>query len=456
MVDWTRAQASVIGSALINADCVPEILAEMRPEDFSAEYRRYYEAIAQLSGEGVPVDPVTVLNLIGPAYREMTEQLVRQTPTAANVSAYIGVCKDQSRLALLRAAGTALSGAATLEEAREALNDAAAVSLESSRQTSWTAGECVSEWFEALNRQEKPEYLSVGIACLDNTLRTVAGNYVVVAGHTSHGKSAMALQMAWHLSKTKRVGYFAFEGARADWTSRLISAVSRVPMPRVQDMDLTEGEARRCAAACAEISRHSLRIEMAAGKTVDEIRAATLRRGYEVIFVDYLQKVAPPGASKRFGRVQEVSEISSGLQVTGLRYGVTVYAMSQLSRQEKSGDEYVPLPGLSDLRESGQIEQDADAVLFVHAPWKRSFPEFRILDAAKVRNGKPSTFFADFHGDIQTFAEPTQEHADKYKRLMDAKRGKPALSGFGAGAGGFSKLEKPKKDNPFLQEAMTL
>lgn len=458
MVDWGSAQASVIGAALIDGRCVPEILAEMRAEDFRGMYLRYFEAIAKLSAAGTPVDPVTVLGEIGPEYRDATKELMVQTPTAANVSAYIDICKQQSRLSLLRECGTALTGAVTLEGAREALDRAAGVSLEANRRTSWTAGECVTDWYEALNRGEKPEYLQIGIGCLDNTLRTVAGDYVIVAGYTSHGKSAMALQMAWSLCKTKRVGYFAFEGTRAQWTNRLIAYCSKIPLRRIQDRELRDHEIAKIATVCGQISERPLSFELSAGMTVDDIRAETLRKQYDVIFVDYLQKVV--NRNNRFGRVQEVSEISSGLQTMGLRYGVTVYAMSQLSREERSSDEYVDPPRLRDLRESGQIEQDADSVLFVHAPWKRSFPEFRMLDAAKVRNGTPAMFYADFIGDTQTFTEPTPEHAEKWRRLIDGKRKKPAGENYASWkkrGGGFSKLrDVDPNDNPFEQEALLL
>lgn len=463
MVTWDEAQRAVIGSGLIDGGCVPEILAEMRPEDFSeGELRRYYEAFARLSGEGEPIDRVTVTAELGPSYADLTLALCQLTPSAANVSAYIGICKEQARLSLLRSCGAEMSQCASLDDARAALDKAAGISLDAGKRSSWSAGDCVREWFDALNADKKPVYLECGIGCLDNTLRTVAGNYVIIAGYTSHGKSAMGLQMAWHLSKTRRVGYFAFEGSRQQWTTRLIAYVGKIPLRRVQDMELMPDEARRATAACAEIYDRPLFFELSAGCTVDDIRARTLRQRYDVIFVDYLQKISGGSGGQRFGRVQEVSAISSGLQTMGLRYGVTVYAMSQLSRAEKSGDEYVPLPVLQDLRESGQIEQDADSVLFVHAPWRRSWPEFRVLDVAKVRNGVLNTYYADFNGDIQTFTEPTPEHAASYRRLMDAKRGKKRSGGAGyvpggKDGGGFSKLQGvAPEDNPFEQQAMAL
>ena len=119
--DWTDAQAYVIGSALIDPACVPVIMSEATPEDFSGEYRTMLDAIRSLAVSGQPVDPVTVLNAVGPSYRDTVKRLLVETPTAAHVEAYIDVCKEQSRLSRLAALGAELTGAVTLADARETL-----------------------------------------------------------------------------------------------------------------------------------------------------------------------------------------------------------------------------------------------------------------------------------------------------------------------------------------------
>ena len=469
--DWTGAQRAVIGSALIDGGCVPEILAEMRAEDFEGELRQYFTALSALSAQGTPIDAVTVTRHLGPAYADLTVELARLTPTSANVSAYIAICKEQSRLSLLRRFGREIAGAVSLAGVREALDRAAEISLDEGRRSSWSAGECFDEWYDAFCQEKKPEYLSVGVESLDSALRTVPGEYVIVAGHTSHGKSAMALQMAWALSRNKRVGFFAFEGTRAQWVNRLISYVKKIPLRKVQDMDMTTEEAQAAFHARAEIHGRSLTFIPASGWSVEDIRAKTLRERFEVIFVDYLQKAS--GSGGRHGRFEEVTEVSGGLQGLALRYGVTVYAMSQLSRPNSSAsrsdpseDDYMPLPRLSDLRESGQIEQDADSVLFVHAPFPRSRRELRILDVAKCRNGELRSFYAAFQGDVQTFTEPTVLQASEFRQLMAAVRKegggakwKKRGAGFVPGGPGssFTKMTNADpKDNPFAQEALPL
>ena len=132
-MSWGEAQTAVIGSGLIDAGCVPLILAEMRPEDFNGACLRFFEAFRALTAEQTPIDPVVVLARIGPEYRDTAKQLMDATPTAANVRAYIKACKEQSRLRLLRDVGMELSGAVTLDDARDLMQNPIAIACSSSR-----------------------------------------------------------------------------------------------------------------------------------------------------------------------------------------------------------------------------------------------------------------------------------------------------------------------------------
>lgn len=405
-VEWGQSQAAVIGSGLIDAGCVPQILAEMRPEDFTGAYLRFFEAFRDLTAEQTPIDPVVVLSRIGPDYRNMAKELMDATPTSANVTAYIRACKEQSRLRLLRDAGEAMAAATTLEEARELMQKAAGISMDTGRKTRTTAMEMAANWINRVNAGTKPEYITTGIGCLDTTIFTVPGNYHVIAGYTSHGKSALAEQIALHIAETKKVGYFSFEMPEQDFEDRAIIIGSGADAGNVRSVELTEEEMQSTGRAAAGLFKlkENLAHEDAAGFTVDDIRAATLRWGYEVIFVDYLQNVRVP-AQRYYDRFRGVTEISRELQALAHNLGVVVFAMSQLSRP--SDDEsWLAVPPLSSLRESGQIEQDADAVIFVHAPLRRQCPRFRVLDIAKNRSGRIERYFIDFDGSRQRFTAP--------------------------------------------------
>ena len=417
--DWSQAQHAVIGSALIDTRCIPHILAEMRSEDFSGPCRTAFDAIRQLTAEQTPVDPVTLLSRIGTDYKDWTVELIDRTPTAANVNSYIQICKEQSRLRMLRDLGERLAGAATLEDARETLNKAAAASLEISKNTTYTAQEMAADWINSVGQEIKPDYITSGIGCLDSTVHTVAGNYHVIGGFTGFGKSTLAIQIALHMAKTRKVGYFSNEVTRQETLDRLITAASGVDAESVKTRELDDGQMTATARAAGELFKSKIAREEAAGMTVEDIRAKTMEKGYEVIFVDYLQNVMPP--KQNYDRFRGVAEISRGLQILAHTLGVVVFAMSQLTDQN-SDDEFIPTPTLVTLRESKQIGMDADAVIFVHEPLQRRYPRFCVLDVAKNRSGKQDRFFIAFDAPRQRFVAPTVEETRIWTEVMHKRR----------------------------------
>ena len=416
---WTYAQRSVIGSMLIDPACVPVVLPEMRAEDFGDTLGKIFTTISQRAAKNAPVDPVTILHRMGdPAdIKPLLVDLMQTTPTAANVREYVRICKEEARLQLMHRAGSSMMTATTLEEARKLLNDAAAVSLESQARSSVSAAQAVMGWYEDYTNGKQPEYIRCGIDCLDNYIHTVAGNFHVIAGYPSHGKSAIAIQMAYGMSEHKRVGFFAYETSAEEWAERIITHVSGVNYSHIQKRDVPKDAAKAVTDACGRIYGRTLFYEQASGMTVDDIRATCLRQKYDVIFVDYLQLVNAPTSAK-YGRVQAVTEISLGLRGMASQFGIVVFALSQLSRPQKTAGEFIPVPSLADLRESGQIEQDANAVIMVHAPYKTSEPQMRVLDIAKNRNGETKLFYADFDGGAQRFNEPSEKNYSRYRQLM--------------------------------------
>lgn len=421
-VSWGEAQAAVIGSGLIDAACVPQILAEMRPEDFNGAFLRFFEAFRALTAEQKPIDPVIVLSRLGAEYRDAAKELMDATPTSANVAEYIKICKEQSRLRLLRDVGEDLAQALTLADAKELMQKAAAVSLETGTRDRATAMELAADWINAINANEKPEFITSGIGCLDQVIHTVPGNYHIIAGYTSHGKSTLALQIAQHIAKTRKVGYFSLELKRSEFRDKLIAMKSGADSEHVQSRELTEEELQTTGRAAGEIFaiKENLAYEPASGFTVDDIRAVTLQYGYEVIFVDYLQSVAIP-AHVRGERFQGVAEISRSLQQLAYSLGVVVFAMSQLTDQTND-DDFLPVPTLSNLRESRQIGMDADAVVFIHAPLRKPMPHFHVLDIAKNRSGRTERFFIDFDGSRQKFVAPSPLDYRLWGEIMRKRR----------------------------------
>lgn len=420
--DWTLAQRSVIGSMLIDPDCIARVAPEMRREDFSGVLADIFSAISDMLAAGETIDPVTVLGRIGdtPQLRELMRDLMRDTPTSANVSEYVRICREQSRILTLRQIGAKLFEAQTLEDSLDLISQAAAISMESDTSRSVSAAKAVTDWWQSFVAGETPEYIKCGIGCLDNLISTVSGNYNIIAGYTSHGKTALALQMAWGIAEKHRVGCFCYECSKDEWTQRLLSSVGQVELKKIKDMTPDAEETKRLSAAATKIYNREIYYEDASGWTVSDIFAQCVRMRYDVIFVDYLQIVKSP--ADKYGRLAAVTDTSIRLRELSAKNKITVFALSQLSRSQRTLGDFVFPPTLADLRESGQLEQDANAVIMVHAPLKDKEPVYRILSVPKNRSGETGYFYADFLGGMQTFTEPSPENFQRWKKYMDVAR----------------------------------
>lgn len=401
--DWTGAQASVIGSALIDPKCVPIILSSCAPDDFSGENRTLIEAIRTLAIRGQPVDPVTVLAVVGKAYEATIRRMLVETVTSANVAAYVGVCKEQSRLARLTALGMELAGAATLADAREILQRMQAVSVEQDTARIVDMQTALSGFYEQ-HQAGKHESISVGFPALDEKLAVDPGDVLVIGGYPSDGKTALMLQWAWKIADTLPVGIFSFETSAEKITDRIVTQA--VPQLRFTDVKRSTMDAqawRSLTAASVEITQRKLEIVEAAGMTADDILGVTLARGFRVICIDYVQLVAP-GVVRRGGtRAEEVAEISKALALMARRHKLLVIELSQLTRPQKNAKGKTPPPTLSSLRESGQLEQDADVVALLYRIGEAEDAR-RELYIAKNKEGRTGRMELAFNGEAQRFS----------------------------------------------------
>ena len=400
--DWTNAQASVIGSALIDGSCAPLLMSELRPEDLSGDYRTMFEAIVSLKLSGQPVDPVTVLNKVGPAYREEIIRLVTVTPTAANVSAYIRICKEQSRLTRLSSLGMELAGAATLDEAREILQTAQAAAVE--QNVAVTEMPAALAAFYERHQNGEHKYVGVGIPALDERLTLDLGSVFVIGGYPSDGKTALMLQFCWHIAETYPVGVFSFETSAETLTDRIVTqAVPDLSFSDVKRGTLDRDAWRRITAESVHISKRDLQIVEAAGMTAADVLGVTLARGFKVIAVDYVQLIAPGTVRKGGTRQEELAEISKALALMARRHKLLVIELSQLVRPQKKKDGTTPAPTLSSLRESGQLEQDADVVALLYRTGDGENAA-RQLYVAKNKEGRLGRMGLRFDGDRQRFS----------------------------------------------------
>lgn len=396
-------QDAVIGSLLIDPSVCGELFAETAAEDFrDADYRDVYLAARALFFEDRPVDPVTILDRMGGGQetRRFLTELIEVTPTAANWREYARLMREEARLARLREIGLQLRDAATLEEARGLVRQAAETDTESRSGdvVGMTAG-----LMDFYKRQAEPvNYVQFGIGRLDRNLSASLGDFIVIGGRPSAGKTLFAVQMADILSRSYRVGFFSLETSPSKIFDRFFAQTVPIDFGRVKRHDLTEEDQHALAYHKRRLLTQRLDVIRAGGYTADMIQAETLRRRYDVIFVDYLQLVR---TDAKGNRTEEVSAVSRALHTLAQRHGVMVIALAQLSRAPKGmrAD-----PTLSDLRESGQIEQDADIVMLLSLKLVgEDEPDDgdRLLQIVKNKEGTTGRFPLAFDGRHQQLVE---------------------------------------------------
>lgn len=396
------SEQSVIGSMLIDAKTVGLAVSELDETDFTLDAcRMLFRAFRTLYFGDRPLDPVSVTNLAAPedaAMRRYAVELMDRTATAANISVYIQQVKEHTLRLRLRGIGRELMALGANEEALPLLTRGMDLLSRQVREDEADMERSVLDFYKGLERV--PEYLPWGFSELDEGLFVERGDFVVLAGRPSDGKTALALQMACAQAEKLSVGFFSLETSREELFSRLMSSASRVSSAALRRHKLSEEEFALLASGSEDLRRRRLTVVEAYGWTAEQVAARTLARKFDVIYVDYLQMLRPTQRG-RSTRNDEVADISRTLAELARVHRITVVALSQLSRPGEKGKRRPPV--LADLRESGQIEQDADVVLFVWRKDEGSSNADRTLTLAKNKKGQLNNWPMVFRGDIQRF-----------------------------------------------------
>ena len=390
-----EAEVSVLGACLISKDAVITVLELLKPDDFYRNaHRVVFEAVQALASANEPVDAVTVTEWLA-RHARLDEvggaaalyDLTDQVPTAANAGYYARVVRDRSLLRKLIDAGGRV-----VQLGYEPTDDALATV---DRAESIVYDHAQFERLELLSK-EKSEVtgLATGFDDLD---RLTAGlqrqNLVIIAARPSMGKSGLALGISEYVAidKRKPVLLFSLEMSKSEIVNRMLSSQARIDSARLRTGRLEDVHWRALGEALGRMSDAPLYIDDTPSITMLEIRAKARRLkqrvGLELVVVDYLQLMS---SNKRTeNRVNEVAEFSRGLKMLAKELDVPVIALSQLSRQPESRTDKRPM--LSDLRESGSIEQDADIVSFIYRDevYDADSPDKGIAEliVAKHRNG---------------------------------------------------------------------
>jgi len=383
-----EGEQAVLGSVLIDPDCVKEVVDKLRPEDFYLrQNREIFETISSMFTYAKPIDGITVAEEMqkNGTYDENTTraylaQLIEITPTAANVLEYAAIVRDK---ALLRAVAQAASeitamvqegggeAAETLEAAEQRIfairRGQGAQGMTPVRQVLPDVLDRLSEMSESTSGMPG---LSTGLSMLDTKITGLnKSDLILLAARPGMGKTSMALNMALNVAKgtEQSVAVFSLEMSKEQLVLRLLSSEALVESNKLRTGSLRETDWERIADAATVLNRVDIRIDDNPLLSVADMNAKCRRlENLGLVVIDYLQLMTSAGGKSRGGenRQQVVSDISRTLKIMAKELDVPVICLSQLSRANEKRDDKRPM--LSDLRESGAIEQDADIVLFLY------------------------------------------------------------------------------------------
>ena len=396
------AQVGVLGSMLIDEAAVGPVMARVTEDAFvTPQYRMIFQAARRVFAAGQPVDPITVNEALGGQSGEALVAVMEQTPTAANCDAYVELLLSSSRLHRLRDLGGQLAEAEDAEAAERAVD--AINRLQCERPTVPITGleQALTAFFDRQNKgQAAAPYIRFGLTALDDYVFAEPGDMVVLGGYPSAGKTALALMMAARAAEKRKVGYFYLENNDRKLFDRLVASRADVSFGRIKRFSMTEEDFKAVIEAKDALTRPALEFVGASGMTVSDIRAVALSRHYQIVVVDYLQKLRGSRERRSMSDVERVSEVSSDLQALGRQTDILVLALSQLARPDKKTSE---APGMHSFRQSGQIEQDADVAMLLYNEDERS-PKNRTLKIGKNKDGEANIALRMyFDGDKQTF-----------------------------------------------------
>lgn len=400
------AAVAVLGSVMLDPSVSGDVFAKVRAEHFIIpEYRTVFEAEQALFLADKPIDPVAVTAIIGEAYRLLVMDIMDLTPTATNCMVYVEILIEQTRLHQLRELGTRLANAATLDDATDLLEQGQGLHV-----NSMTALSLKDGYVGFVERQsQETHYLNFGMEGLDSRVFAELGDYILLGARPSTGKTMLALQLAVHLSKTYRVGFFSLETKDAKLIDRTMAHVFGVSFKKIKKHSLTQADWKLMAQQTARLTSSNLEVVQATGRTAEEIASFARYRRYEIILVDYIQLVR--ASKKAYSREHEVASISTALANFARAHGVTVIALSQLTRDnEDAKAKTVRAPTLASFRESGALEQDADIALLMYLSEPDNKNSDRILRLAKNKEGELAKLQLAFDGDKQTFTERIEDH----------------------------------------------
>ena len=434
-----EAEQSVLGSMLIDARCVPEVLELVSPKDFYVpENVKIFETLYSMFALSKPIDPITVLDELKLAGvyddaggRAYLMSLIDITPTSANVARYAAIVRDKALIrSLAEISGEIYENAITGEAEASVILEKAEQRIYSLRRDHSGKGlvhirSVIYENYKKLDELARNggvlPGLTTGFSTLDTFLAGLSNSdLILIAARPGMGKTSLALNIAQSAAiKTgKDVAVFNLEMSREQLVLRMLSSEALIDSKRLRTAELNDKEWDKLAHATATLGGAPIYIDDTSSINTNEIKARCRRLGTDLglVVIDYLQLMQSTRRTEN--RVQEVSDISRALKIMAKELDVPVICLSQLSRAPEGRQDKRPM--LSDLRDSGAIEQDADIVIFLYRDdYYHEDSETRNiceLIIAKNRHGETGTVDLQWLGQFTKFSTQDVIHNEASHR----------------------------------------
>ena len=414
----TDAEQSVVGAMLIDPEIILNLSLIVRGEDFyTPSYGILYDAMVELYTSGNPVDQVTLSEKLKEkdAPSEISDPeflagLVMAVPTSANAESYARIVAEKATLRRLIKITDDISASCYLDrEPLDSILDSTERSVfdlvkKEGREDFKSIDKIVIDVLGKIEAASKNHGvvtgLATGFADLDRqTTGLQPSDLILIAARPSMGKTALALNIGQYVTMKlkKKVAIFSLEMSREQMVNRLLASQSRIDAQVLRNGNLRDEDWEHLIEGAGDISDSNLIIDDTPGITISELRTKCrqfqLEYGLDLVIIDYLQLMSASAHSRSENRQQEISEISRSLKTLARELEIPIVALSQLSRAVEKRDSKRPM--LSDLRESGAIEQDADVVMFLYRDdyYNQDSEEPNVAEVilAKQRNGPTGT-----------------------------------------------------------------
>lgn len=411
-----QLEKTIIGEMLVNTDAMRLALDELRIGDFTVhQYRRVFEVCVVLDSRGKAIDPLVIVGEFSTDEKAEIKNLLfscaSEVVSTAAYAEHIAMLKKVSarRTAYqkLLTIGDAIEGDADGNNIQNLVDDLAVSVDFAEKKTEVNSADAFNRFVDSIGKS-KP-YFRSGLSVIDNMVKIGKGHYFVIGARPSQGKTALSLQMAVSMAERHKVLYFSFETSADRLYERIIARSANVDYGKIVEGDLSDTEVQKIKNLQPYFEANNLLTIEAAGMTVEQIKATAIKHRADIVFIDYLGLV---GTSVVVGSSYErTTLISMALHNMAQKTGIAVIALCQLSRVANKTE-----PDMTALRDSGQIEQDADEVMFIHTPDDDNRKEKKLI-VAKNKDGECGAFDIQFIGQYQRFQRPFEPNEEGYTEI---------------------------------------